>query len=208
MARKLKTFVTTIGFFEMAVAAPSMKAALEAWGVPQNLFHQGFAVETGDPKIVAAATAQPGLVLKRAVGSKDAFSENPALPTNLPVKAKAPAKKAKKAAPSKRGAKALADRETARAQMDAFEKTRAKREKARATAQAKEAAAEARQIKARETAAAKARSSLDKAQARHDKTLAALDRQRQALERKIEAQRERWRSEKKKLERRLRDAQA
>jgi colicin import membrane protein len=29
MARKLKTFVTILGFFELAIAAPSMKAALE-----------------------------------------------------------------------------------------------------------------------------------------------------------------------------------
>ena len=32
MARKLKTFTTSIGFFDLAIAAPSMKAALEAWG--------------------------------------------------------------------------------------------------------------------------------------------------------------------------------
>ncbi len=207
MARKLKTFVTTIGFFEMAVAAPSMKAALEAWGVPQNLFHQGFAVETDDPKIVAAATAQPGLVIKRAVGSKGAFSENPALPDSLPVKAKKLAKTPKKAAPSKRGAKAVADREAARGQIAAFEKTRAKREKARAAAEARQEAAEARETKAREAAAAKARSALEKATARHAAALAALDRQRQAVERKIETEGERWRREKTKLERRLRAAE-
>jgi hypothetical protein len=32
MARKLKTYQTSLGFFDLAVAAPSMKAALEAWG--------------------------------------------------------------------------------------------------------------------------------------------------------------------------------
>jgi colicin import membrane protein len=32
MARKLKTFVTSQGFFDLAIAAPSMKAALAAWG--------------------------------------------------------------------------------------------------------------------------------------------------------------------------------
>ncbi len=31
------------GFFDLAVAAPSMKAALEAWGADSNLFHQGAA---------------------------------------------------------------------------------------------------------------------------------------------------------------------
>ena len=31
MAGKLKTFTTTSGFFDLAVAAPSMKAALDLW---------------------------------------------------------------------------------------------------------------------------------------------------------------------------------
>ena len=55
MVRQLKTFVTSLGFFEEAVAAPSMKAALDAWGSSQNLFQQGFAKEVDDPAIVAAA---------------------------------------------------------------------------------------------------------------------------------------------------------
>ena len=57
MPRPLKTYVTTIGFYEMAVAAPSMKAALDAWGLERNAFHQGFANETDDAKIVAATMA-------------------------------------------------------------------------------------------------------------------------------------------------------
>jgi hypothetical protein len=47
MPRKLKTSQTSLGFFHLALAAPSMKAALEAWGSKANLFHQGFAEETG-----------------------------------------------------------------------------------------------------------------------------------------------------------------
>ena len=38
MPRKLKTFTTSAGFFDLAVAAPSMKAALAAWGSRSNLF--------------------------------------------------------------------------------------------------------------------------------------------------------------------------
>jgi flagellar motility protein MotE (MotC chaperone) len=45
MARKLKVFQTSQGFFDLAIAAPSMKAALEAWGASSNFFHQGFAKE-------------------------------------------------------------------------------------------------------------------------------------------------------------------
>src|SRR5215471_10236714 len=69
MARKLKTFQTSLGFYDLAIAAPSMKAALEAWGAASNLFHQGVAKETDDPDVVAAtmdferdARARPELV--------------------------------------------------------------------------------------------------------------------------------------------------
>ncbi len=61
MPRKLRTFMTSIGFFDLAVAAPSMKAALEAWDSGQNLFRRGFARETKDPAIVAATMAHPGV---------------------------------------------------------------------------------------------------------------------------------------------------
>ena len=83
MPKKLKTYRTSLGFFELAIAAPSMKAALEAWGSKSNLFHQGFAKETDDPAIVAATSARPGVILKRAVGSNDIFTEHAALPRNL-----------------------------------------------------------------------------------------------------------------------------
>jgi len=62
MARKLKTYQTLVGFYDLAVAAPSMKAALEAWGAGSHLFHQGIAKETDDPEVVAATMAKPGVV--------------------------------------------------------------------------------------------------------------------------------------------------
>ena len=46
MARKLKTRQTSLGFFDLAVAAPSMKEALEALGADSNLFHQGAAKQS------------------------------------------------------------------------------------------------------------------------------------------------------------------
>ena len=70
MARKLKTYQTSIGFFELAIAAPSMKAALNAWGSNSNLFHQGLAEEARDSAIISATMAKPGVVLRRAVGSR------------------------------------------------------------------------------------------------------------------------------------------
>ena len=65
MPRKLKVYQTSQGFFDLAVAAPSMKAALEAWGASRNLFHQGFAKQSDDSEVIAVSMAKPGVVLKR-----------------------------------------------------------------------------------------------------------------------------------------------
>jgi hypothetical protein len=54
-ARKLNTYQTSLGFFEQAIAATSMKAALAAWGADRNLFRQGAAKEATDPDVIAAA---------------------------------------------------------------------------------------------------------------------------------------------------------
>src|ERR1700755_3016606 len=107
MARKLKTYQTSLGFFDQAIAAPSMKAALEAWGADSNLFHQGAARESDDPDVIAATMAKPGVVLKRPVGSSETFGEHAGLPTGLgrgdtPSGAtrKSPARKANAARPT------------------------------------------------------------------------------------------------------------
>jgi hypothetical protein len=73
MGRKLKTCQTSLGFFDLAIAAQSMKAALEAWGADSNLFHQGAAKESDHPDVGATATAKPGVVLRRPVGSDGPF---------------------------------------------------------------------------------------------------------------------------------------
>ena len=83
MARKLKTYQTSLGFFDLAIAAPSMKAALEAWGADSNLFHRGAAKESDDPDVIAAAMAKPGVVLRRPVGSDGSFGEHAELPADL-----------------------------------------------------------------------------------------------------------------------------
>src|SRR6478672_6062537 len=81
MPRKLKTYQTSLGFYDLTIAAPSMKAALVAWGAGSNLFHQGFAKETDDPDVVAATMAKPGVVLRRPAGSSGRFAEHSDLPT-------------------------------------------------------------------------------------------------------------------------------
>ena len=72
MARKLKVFRTPIGFHDAYVAAPSRKAALEAWGSERDLFARGIAEEITDPKLTRAPLAQPGTVFKVSRGDADA----------------------------------------------------------------------------------------------------------------------------------------
>jgi hypothetical protein len=101
MPRKLKTFVTESGFFELAVAAPSMKAALKDWGIDVNLFQQGLARQTEDPAVIKAAESAPGRVLRRPIGSRQPFREGAELP-EVKVSARKPQGSTKKAK-SKRG---------------------------------------------------------------------------------------------------------
>lgn len=75
MAPRLKVFKTTIGFNETAVAVSSRKAALEAWGVSQDLFASGAAEEVTDEKAPErAALDHPGVVLTRPVGKKTPYA--------------------------------------------------------------------------------------------------------------------------------------
>ena len=67
--KKLKVFRTPIGFHDAYVAAPSQKAALEAWGSDTNLFARGEAELVEDPKLAAAALERPGEVIKVPRGS-------------------------------------------------------------------------------------------------------------------------------------------
>src|ERR1039457_6887573 len=100
MARKLKTYQTSLGFFDQVIAAPSMKAALEAWGADSNLFHQGAAKQSEDPDVVAATMSKPGVVLKRPVGSSGPFKEHAELPRD--IAGDGGAKKAARKAPGRK----------------------------------------------------------------------------------------------------------
>jgi hypothetical protein len=127
MARKLKTYQTSLGFFEQAIAAPSMKAALEAWGADSNLFHQGAAKESTDPDVIAATMKKPGVVLKRPVGSDGPFCENAELPKSL-------GQDGRKNTAHKPSAKAKtsptqADKATDRKASQAYERKRRRRER-------------------------------------------------------------------------------
>jgi len=72
MPRKLKVFRTSTGFHDAYVAAPSRKAALEAWGAEADLFARGVAEEVTDPKLMAEPLDRPGEVIKLSRGDLSA----------------------------------------------------------------------------------------------------------------------------------------
>lgn len=74
MAQRLKVFVTSDGLTDYVVAASSRAKALAAWGAHQDLFKTGGAHETDVPDLVAAATAAPGQVLRRAADTHAALA--------------------------------------------------------------------------------------------------------------------------------------
>jgi hypothetical protein len=197
MARKLKTYQTSQGFYDLAIAAPSMKAALEAWGSDMNLFHKGFATETHDPFVVAATLKKPGVVLKRAVGSTEHFSENPHLPKDLPATGRSeptrPGRKAKKAPTRKTRTKP--DSKAVKKAALAYEKEERRHEAARR----KEEAAQAKKRARRQQSMAKAEAALDDAQGEHDAIARRIEKEREAIDKRAEAEENRWR----KLEERL-----
>jgi hypothetical protein len=82
----LKVFRTTTGVHDAYVAAPSRKAALEAWGSETNLFAQGAAEQVDDPRLMKAPLATPGVVVKRR---RPAAVESAPVET-APVEAAAP----------------------------------------------------------------------------------------------------------------------
>ncbi|KQS05186.1 hypothetical protein ASG11_05420 [Sphingomonas sp. Leaf357] len=71
MARqqKLKVFRTPIGFHDAYVAAPSRKAALEAWGSDRDLFGRGVAEQVTDEALMREPLAHPGTVIKLSRGT-------------------------------------------------------------------------------------------------------------------------------------------
>jgi hypothetical protein len=109
MARqpKLKVYRTPIGFHDAYVAAPSQKAALEAWGSDHDLFARGVAERVEDAELSREPLEKPGTVIRRSRGTT--AEQIAALPADRPKRAsEAPAepatktpKKAKRSPPPK-----------------------------------------------------------------------------------------------------------
>lgn len=208
MARKLKTYQTSLGFFDQAIAAPSMKAALEAWGADSNLFHQGAARESRDPAVIAATMAQPGIVLKRPVGSNGPFGEHAELPD--PGSVGTAAKAARKPAtpkPTKASARAV-DKAAARQEnsKEPHRQTRKtalgqeRKEARRERDAAKQQAQQQRDRERRQQAVDKAQAALDRAEQAHADRAVAIELELAALERKSRDEDARWAQEKQRLE--------
>jgi colicin import membrane protein len=200
MARKLKTYVTSVGFFDLAIAAPSMKAALEAWGSNSNLFHQGFAKEVTHGPVVEATMAKPGVVLRRPVGSNKPFMEDAPLPANLPDERD---KTLRRREPKARSPRKV-DQEAARKAALAYEREERKRDAVRR----KEEAAREKTRKHREQAVEKAQAALDKARHQHAQKAGAIAAERAEIEARAQTEEERWQKQKSKLDRALHRARS
>ena len=71
---KLKLFKTVIGFHDAYVAAPSRRAALQAWGASTDLFSAKMADQVDDPDACKAAFDSPGTVVTMKRGSAKEWS--------------------------------------------------------------------------------------------------------------------------------------
>jgi hypothetical protein len=69
-APNLKVFRMPVGFHDVYVAAPSQKAAAEAWGTDTSVFSRKEAELVTDPALIAEPLASPGKVIKRLRGTE------------------------------------------------------------------------------------------------------------------------------------------
>ena len=156
MARgpKLKVFRMAVGFHDAYVAAPSQKAAAEAWGADASVFTRKEAELVTDPELAAEPLAHPGKVIKRLRGT--AAEQIAAL--GEADKATAPRAKAKK--PSGRPKP-----RPSRAELDEAEQALAEAEKRHE--------ADRRQLAEREAALTRERRAMEKKQRQDQERLEA-----------------------------------
>lgn len=140
-AARLKVFRTPIGFHDAFVAAPSQKAAIEAWGSDRDVFRRGEAEEVTEPKLIEEPLASPGEVIKKLRGTAE--EQLAALPPNRPKKARretaeppaAPAETKRRARPVPKPSRAALDKA-----QEAMDAAKAKHEAKLARLREKEAA--------------------------------------------------------------------
>ena len=190
MAKKLKVYQTSIGFFDLVVAAPSMKDAAEAWGADPDIFKRRFAKPTVDPKVVEATMAAPGVVLRRPVGSHGKFTEKAALPKALEGVQRAPQGRAQRADTSKQ-ADMKSDEKAKRNAAAALERER----KSEALDRAKAEARSERAKKQRERMIAKANTAFARARSRHESITNSIRQRREELDKEEANESQKWERE-------------
>lgn len=175
--RALKVFRTAIGFHDAYVAAPSRKAALEAWGTDKDLFTYGAAELVTDPALMAAPLAAPGAVIKRSRGDL-AAQLKAGSSTARREPAKPQAKQEKPSAPPKpRPRPSRSSLDDADAALDTFDAEAAKAEAG---------------LKRREDALRQEREKMEKSRSSARKKLEA---RRDATRGRYDRAMERWRSQ-------------
>lgn len=182
---KLKVYRTPIGFHDAYVAAPSQKAALQAWGSDRDLFARGIAEVVTDPGLAAEALARPGVVIKRSRGT--AAEQIAALPPTPARRARpeAPADEGERPRGTPKGAPAPPPKPKPKPDRTALREA----EDALAEAQARHRS-EDRALRAEEAALAKRRRAMEREQAdERDR----LDAARQAAADAYERAMQRWR---------------
>ena len=175
MARpaNLKVYRTPIGFHDAYVAAPSQKAAMEAWGSDKGLFTRGEAELVTDPALTEEPLASPGKVIKRLRGT--AAEHIAALPHEKP------GARSKKAKPETRGEPARGPRPS-RDEMEAAE--------ARLTAAERRHSDELKALAEREAELERERRALARA---HSDETARLTRERDKAAAEFDEKMRRWR---------------
>jgi len=199
MSIRLKTFRTSLGFYDLAIAAPSMKAALGSMGRGQQSFPPGRRPD--DPDVVAATMSKPGVVLKRPAGSNGRFAEHSDLPSDLGCTEKRDRRDSRRAKPAKRPLPEISERDARKAAAE-FDKEQKHRESERL----REEAARKRDRERREKATAKAQAALDKAEREHARKAADIQAEVEALEKRSRAEDDRWENERERLQAAVRRA--
>ena len=172
MPRKLKVFRTPTGFDDAYVAAPSRKAALEAWGSDADLFARGVAEEVTDARLMAKPLKRPGEVIRLSRG--DLGAQLKALgPRKRKVKAKAKTEEPEEAAKPKPPPK----RDKVDAAEDALKEARRRH------------SAEAKKLEVERDAIERGLAAL---RARQDKEIARLERKRDEAREAYREALERW----------------
>ena len=198
MPKKLKVYQTSIGFFDLAVAAPSMKAAAEAWGADADIFRRGFAKPTQDPNVVEATMAAPGVVLRRPVRSLGKFTETAVLPKAPERGQRAPKSHARVDTSKQTEAKKAKRNEAA-----AFEREKKREALDRAKAEARSERAK----KQRERMITKAEAAFARARSRHESATSSIRQRREELDKEEANESQRWEREQQEHVDALKDAE-